>query len=117
MLDHHDISGITTHCVDKSRKRIPFFRDLPTYDAKAKLEQAIHCSLDLGLVFPNPKQDGQYIVYASFHDVDLWVVVGPSNSYPGKWCAITIFRHKPQHFSEELDDVRRTLEQNVGEAA
>lgn len=117
-FDPRDLAGVCTHCKDQSRKRIPYFRDLTDLEIDSKIEQAIWCAYKLGLVYPNPKQEGQYIAYAHFHDRDVWFVVGENETrHKGDWVIVTVLVHKNKSFKEMFTHAEIRLGQAMGVAA
>lgn len=114
LFDFYDLAGLSRHCIEQSRKRIPFFRDLSDLEIRNRVGQAIRCADSLGLVFDNPKKEGQYLVYAQFHERDFWFVVGHNHTRrDGKWLAVTLFVHKDKHaFAEYFEKVESILQED-----
>lgn len=118
-FDSRDLAGVSHHCINQSRKRIPFFRDLSNLEIRNRIGQAIRCADSLGLIFDNHKRKGQFLAYAQFHDRDFWFVLGPNQTEnPGDWLVVTIFVHKDKNdFSEYYRRVEETLREGIDSAA
>lgn len=116
-LNSRTLAGVSYHCVHQARKRIPYFKSLCDLKIKAKLEQAVHCASRLGLIYDNPKKQGQYLAYAHFHGRDLWLVLGPNKTKKdGEWVVVTVLVHN-DYFEEMLSHANKQLGTHVGAAA
>lgn len=106
------LAGVTTHCVEQSRARIPELRELPYEDVTEEILTRVRAAVELDLVFPNFKDEKQRLVFVPFEDLEIWFVVGQNvNPVEGEWVVITPLVHKDKNeYQEYRRDVARRME-------